>query len=171
MQFCLHCTVYTGCTLYIVQLLLLNKCYICGDSSCLSPKSSNLQRKNLTFSSLCGFHFFKVVKASSCLLDVPGCGQQRVVWRGVCQQQEEWSCVWAGEMVAHHRRRLAVEQLRHVRGVVPVRRPVPPQVIPTLATLLRPRVQTPARKGVCIFIRAGNEGPRSFHNHACENFA
>ena len=52
MQFCLHCTVYTGCTLYIVQLLLLNKCYICGDSSCLSLKSSNLHMKNLTFSSL-----------------------------------------------------------------------------------------------------------------------
>ena len=51
-QFCLHCTVYTGCTLYIVQLLLLNKCYICGDSSSLSPKSSNLRMKNLTFSSL-----------------------------------------------------------------------------------------------------------------------
>ena len=55
MQFCLHCTVYTGCTLYIVQLLLLNKCYICGDSICLSPKSSYLQVKNLTFSSLCKY--------------------------------------------------------------------------------------------------------------------
>ena len=30
-----------------------NKCYICGDSSRLSPKSSNLQMKNLTFSSMC----------------------------------------------------------------------------------------------------------------------
>ena len=61
-QFCLHCTVYTGCTLYIVQLLLLNKCYICGDSICLSPKSSYLQVKNLTFSSLCIMLFCKVGK-------------------------------------------------------------------------------------------------------------
>ena len=60
-QFCLHCTVYTGCTLYIVQLLLLNKCYICGDSSRLSPKSSNLQMKNLTFSSL-WYYSFSILK-------------------------------------------------------------------------------------------------------------
>ena len=62
--------------------------------------------------------------------------------RGVRQQQEEGPEVGAGEVAPHHRGRLAVEQLRHVAGVVPVRRPVPPQVIPTLATLLRPRVQT-----------------------------